>query len=36
MDCHEKIYDHHAMRKIEAHSPAYARSHKSKESAIMS
>jgi hypothetical protein len=34
-DCHEKIYDHQAMRKIEAHSPAYAKSRKSKEPAIM-
>jgi len=26
-DCGEKIYDREAMRKIEAHSPAFAKSH---------
>ncbi|MGO9245884.1 MAG: YgiT-type zinc finger protein [Verrucomicrobiia bacterium] len=26
-DCGERLYDRDAMRKIEAHSPAYARSH---------
>ncbi len=26
-DCGEKVYDHEAMLKIEAHSPAYRKSH---------
>jgi YgiT-type zinc finger domain-containing protein len=26
-DCGERLYDRDAMRKIEAHSPAYAKSH---------
>jgi YgiT-type zinc finger domain-containing protein len=34
-DCHEKIYDQQAMRKIEDHSPAYAKSRKSKESNVL-
>ena len=29
-DCGEKIYDRDAMRKIEAHSPAYAKAHAGK------
>jgi YgiT-type zinc finger domain-containing protein len=26
-DCGERVYDRDAMRKIEAHSPAYAKAH---------
>lgn len=29
-DCGEKVYDREAMRKIEAHSPAFARDHAAK------
>ena len=32
-DCGEKIYDPQAMRKIEAHSPAFARKQRGKVSA---
>ena len=32
-DCDEHIYDHNAMQKIEAHSPAYAKSRAQKKSA---
>ncbi len=32
-DCGEKIYDRDAMRKIEAHSPAFAKRRLSKKSA---
>ncbi len=27
LDCGERLYDRDAMRKIEAHSPAYAKTH---------
>jgi len=29
-DCEEKIYDREAMRRIESHSPAFARTHTGK------
>ena len=29
-DCGEKVYDREAMRKIEAHSPAFAKAHAGK------
>ncbi len=29
-DCGEKVYDREAMRKIEAHSPAFAKAHTQK------
>lgn len=32
-ECGERLFDRDAMRKIEAHSPAYAKLHKSKRSA---
>jgi len=32
-DCGEHVYDHAAMRKIEAHSPAYAKRQKGKRTA---
>ena len=32
-DCGEKLYDREAMRKIEAHSPAYSKLHKRTKSA---
>jgi YgiT-type zinc finger domain-containing protein len=32
-DCGEKVYDREAMRKIEAHSPAFDRAHPSRKSA---
>lgn len=31
--CGEKVYDRQAMRKIEAHSPAFAKDHPEKKSA---
>jgi YgiT-type zinc finger domain-containing protein len=30
LDCGERIFDRHAMRKIESHSPAYNKNRKSK------
>ena len=32
-DCGEKVYDRQAMRKIEAHSPAFAKPHVERKSA---
>ena len=32
-DCGERLFDHNAMQKIEAHSPAYAKSRAQKKSA---
>lgn len=32
-DCGERVYDPQAMRKIEAHSPAYAKKRRRKEAA---
>lgn len=34
-NCHEKIYGPQAMRMIEAHSPVYAKSRKSKDPSVM-